>query len=190
MAIVRQHPSTGWKLMNGRRYLKMSLSSFCVGFCPGSDHQNSPTAPGQISLMTWNIAILITFHTLDIFTCAGRSEGQVTLVGLTKEQRRWGGTSQAITEHNIGQRCLSLWPPRITVPRRGGLEIDTAHDSPYCPEAEDVLKMYCVDQDPEIKDAQLKELERWSEYSFWKCTQEELVFYHDPVGYQPGVHWW
>ena len=51
--------------------------------------------------------------------------------------------------------------PRITVPRRGGLEIDTAHDSPYCPEAEDVLKMYCVDQDPEIK-----ELERWSEYSF------------------------
>ena len=37
---------------------------------------------------------------------------------------------------------------------------------PYCPEAEDVLKMYCVDQDPEIKDAQLKELERWSEYSF------------------------
>ena len=74
--------------MNGRRYLKMSLSSFCVGFCPGFDHQNSPTAPGQISLMTWNIAILITFHTLDIFTCAGRSEGQVTLVGLTKEQRR------------------------------------------------------------------------------------------------------
>ena len=74
----------------------MSLSSFCVGFCPGSDHQNSPTAPGQISLMTWNIAILIkfhiailiTFHTLDIFTYAGRSEGQVTLVGLTKEQRR------------------------------------------------------------------------------------------------------
>ena len=66
----------------------MSLSSFCVGFCPGSDHQNSPTAPGQISLTTWNIAILITFHTLDIFTCAGRSEGQVTLVGLTKEQRR------------------------------------------------------------------------------------------------------
>ena len=53
-----------------------------------------------------------------------------------------------------------------SVPRRGGLEIDTAHDSPYCPEAEDVLKMYCVDQDPEIKDAQLKELERWSEYSF------------------------
>ena len=65
-----------------------SLSCFCVGFCPGSDHQNLPTAPGQISLMTWNIAILITFHTLDIFTCAGRSEGQVTLVGLTKEQRR------------------------------------------------------------------------------------------------------
>ena len=27
-------------------------------------------------------------------------------------------------------------------------------------------------------------------HSFWKCTQEELVFYHDPVGYQPGVHWW
>ena len=58
--------------------------------------------------------------------------------------------------------------PRITVPRRGGLEIDTAHDSPYCPEAEDVLKIYCVDQDPEIKDAQLKELERWSEYTVFE----------------------
>ena len=25
-----------------------SLSSFCIGFCPGSDHQDLPTAPGQI----------------------------------------------------------------------------------------------------------------------------------------------
>ena len=30
------------------------------------------------------------------------------------------------------------------------------------------LKMYCVDQDPEIKDAQLKELERWSEYTVFE----------------------
>ena len=39
---------------------------------------------------------------------------------------------------------------------------------PYCYEAEDVLKMYCVDQDPEIKDAQLKELERRSEYTVFE----------------------
>ena len=52
--------------------------------------------------MTWNIEILITFHTLDVIHVCEmpRSEGQVTLLGLTNkavgvegEQARPGWTS-------------------------------------------------------------------------------------------------
>ena len=59
--------------------------------------------------MTWNIAILITIHNLDVFTCAGRSEGQVRDLGRTNERAE---AMRGYEPGHHGAQCR----PEVSVP--------------------------------------------------------------------------
>ena len=66
----------------------LTMSSFCVGFCPGSDRQSLPTAPGQIFTDDILINIIFLFLLSTFFKLTPQSNTNYRLNRLSKSYRK------------------------------------------------------------------------------------------------------